>query len=172
MATLRIGSESDETSNHLLLQVLVVHLRAPLEFSPEPYWWGGRVNWVGGYFSKRVKAKRLDEIKTFSDELDPSLPAVVVGDFNEPSSSSRCLQYLERELNFRNLPKKSMNGLGILPKNSWSFKLGFLTLLSFDYDHIVYSKRYLRPVEDKADVGGDSGSDHRLVSAKLSFLPR
>lgn len=173
LATVRVPSSESSNSKQekdQILQVLIVHLRAPMEFSPEPYWWGGRVNWIGGFFSKRVKANRLDEIVTFSNALDPSLPAVIVGDFNEPSSSSGCTRYLEDNLGFLNLPKKAQCGLGIHAKNSWRVQLGFLTLLSFDYDHILFNKAHLEAVDNTAQVGGDSGSDHRLVSAKLSFL--
>lgn len=167
LATVRVPKRGG--NEDLLLQILIVHLRAPVQFSIEPYWWGGHVDWVGGYFSRDVKARRLNEIQTFAGALQRDVPFVVVGDFNERGSSSPCLNFLEERLGMMNLSKKSTAGC-CYTKNSWSFRLGGLTLLSFDYDNIVYCPRHLEPAEKFAFVHRDGGSDHRLVSTNFRFL--
>lgn len=158
--------------DHQLLQLLIVHLRAPVEFSEKGYWWGGHVNWVGGFFSREVKAERLHEIQTFAGALHTNLPTIILGDFNERGSSSPCLSYVEKEWEMKNLPKKATTGcLGSLhTKNSWRLELGGIPIISFDYDHIVYSYRYLESIDTVALVHGEGGSDHRLVSAKFRLL--
>jgi endonuclease/exonuclease/phosphatase family metal-dependent hydrolase len=166
LITISLPSLRDSPKQLRTLQLLTVHLRAPVEWSQKPYWWGGHANWVGGFFSERVQRLRLDEIETFSKALNPELPTLILGDFNERRNSSNCLNYL-RYLGFENIPKEGGSCFG--QKSSWCFEIGGLPLLCFDYDHIVYSKQYLEPADDVALVHKDGGSDHRLVSADFRF---
>ncbi|CAB9502810.1 expressed unknown protein [Seminavis robusta] len=179
--TLQIPTHQEPEHPFQTLQLLVVHLRAPVEISVEPYWWGGHANWIGGFFSQRVKQKRLHEMQTFASALDPSLPTVVVGDFNERRWNSPCLQYLTQDLGMVALDKVNKGGTwfgssfclgGRCCTNSWSFELcnGMIPLLALDYDHVVYSPGLLECVGNVATIHQDSrGSDHRLVSAEFQF---
>ena len=174
------------------LQLLNVHLRAPVEVSPhKPYWWGGHANWVGGYFSKRVKQRRLDEIQSFANALDPKMPAIILGDFNECGSKSPCLTYLKDGASeFTVLPKQAIStgfadqehtSTSIAPvsyisrcvschaNNSWRLTCCGRPVLSLDYDHIVISAHYLKALSPAMVHNSDSGSDHRMVSAILEF---
>mmetsp|Transcript_65565 Transcript_65565/g.77064 ORF Transcript_65565/g.77064 Transcript_65565/m.77064 type:complete len:313 (+) Transcript_65565:52-990(+) len=170
----------NEQTNFYMIQLLVVHLRASVEWSSEPYWWGGHADWIGGYLSKSVKRKRLNEIQTFGESLDPVLPTIVMGDFNEDLSSSPCLEYLKSGLGMAVLGKVNRGGwLGSENwfgrncfTNSWSFDPCFsIPLLAFDYDHIAYSPGLLECVDNVATIHQDSrGSDHRLVSASFRFV--
>jgi endonuclease/exonuclease/phosphatase family metal-dependent hydrolase len=158
----------DDNNRFRLLQLLIVHLRAPVEWRSKPYWWGGHANWIGGYFSKKVKGSRLNEIQTFLQALQPSLPTVIVGDFNECRNGG-CLQYL-KEQGYCNTPKAAdTRSWGFCETNSWSWKVGPVTLLSFDYDHIFFSHVSLESVNSVAMVHHDCGSDHCLVSARFQL---
>ena len=90
---------------------------------------------------------------------------MIVGDFNERKTGG-CIQFLESELGMYHLPKRG-NSMWCHSRNSWRLEVGGITLLSLDYDHIVYSPRFLEPIQQHAVVHGASGSDHRLVSAKF-----
>ena len=69
-------STSEMVNARRSLQLLIVHLRAPVEFAPKPYFWGGRANWVGGFFSERVKKDRLNEMQTFASALRADLVVI------------------------------------------------------------------------------------------------
>ena len=174
IVTIRVPSTlSNTTTKKRLVQLLIVHLRAPVIVSPEkPFWWGGHANWIGGYFSKQVQKERMNEIVTFISALQPDIPTIILGDFNERRTTSPCLQYLTN-LGYVNTSKSSMDGrFSCCPcrrKNTWSFEHGGIPLLGFDYDHIVYSKTHLEPIDGVAYIHKDGGSDHRLVSAHFQF---
>ena len=112
------NKEARERRRSQLVQLLIVHLRAPVVF--RAFNFGGGIrgwipDWISGYFSDAVKSKRLHEIQTFmnavygldeddndddkdNDDEDGSsslLPTIVLGDFNERRNNSNCIQYLE-----------------------------------------------------------------------------
>jgi endonuclease/exonuclease/phosphatase (EEP) superfamily protein YafD len=59
---------------HGPVQTLNVHLHPPVSDDG---------SWVKGYFT--TGSQRRDELLRFAETLDPALPTVVAGDFNEPS---------------------------------------------------------------------------------------
>lgn len=103
------------------VQVLDVHLRPPMSD-------GG--SWVAGYFSTRDV--RRDEIAAFWGAMDPDLPTVIAGDFNE-DADGRAIAYLaERGLRSA-LPQ-------VQPKANtwhWQTKVGMLRMM---LDHVVYGE--------------------------------
>src|SRR6185503_13723447 len=66
------------------LQVFNFHLRPPMSD-------GG--SWVVGYFSTRED--RLREMQYHLEAYDPSLPTIMLGDFNEERSNGKALALLE-----------------------------------------------------------------------------
>lgn len=125
------------------VQVLAVHLRPPVSD-------GGSV--VAGYFST-PKVRRA-EIEAFAATLDPALPTLVVGDFNEPEDGS-AVRFLARF------------GLqSVLPEfhpgaDTWRWTTSLGTVHS-QLDHIVYDDR-LAPLD--ARVVRTGRSDHWPVIA-------
>jgi len=67
------------------VQVLDVHLRPPMSD-------GG--SWAAGYFTTR--SVRREEIEDFWALLDPDLPTVVAGDFNE-NAKGKAVEFLEAQ---------------------------------------------------------------------------
>lgn len=124
------------------LQVLNVHLRPPLGD-------GGSV--VRGYFS--TKPIRQREIDAFAAALDPSIPSLVVGDFNE-HEGGRALKWLRDERGMRSaLPEFEPYA------TTWRWRTSVLTLRG-RYDHIVYDRR-LEPL--RVEVRRAGRSDHLPV---------
>lgn len=160
---------SSEQAAHLL-QLLIIHLRAPVIIAEKPYFWGSRANWIGGWFSVHVKKERMNELQTFVSELCSNLPTVILGDFNERRKISSCLQYLKK-LGFENAPKRTTIGsrFSCRGTTTWSLNMCGMPLLCLDYDHIVYSKNLLNLVNNTAYIHRAGGSDHCLVSAKFQF---
>ncbi len=123
------------------LQVLNLHLRPPVSD-------GGSV--LSGYFS--TPPIRESEMAQFHASLEPGLPTLVVGDFNE-GSGGRAIVYLA-ERGFRSaLPE--FEG----PQDTWRWQTSVGTVRS-QLDHIVYDER-LEPLEVKVLPYGRS--DHLPV---------
>lgn len=101
------------------VQALDVHLRPPMSD-------GG--SWVAGYFSTRDD--RREEIEAFWTALDPKLPTIVAGDFNE-DAQGRAIAFLGEQGLRSALPQ-------VQPRAKtwrWQTRLGKLRLM---LDHVVY----------------------------------
>lgn len=123
------------------LQVLNVHLRPQLSES-------GSV--VSGYFS--TPKIREEQIERYAKSLDPSLPTLVVGDFNE-GSGGQAIGYLSRR-GFRSaLPDFA----GSEP--TWRWPTSVMTVQQ-QLDHIVHDER-LDALDVRVLVAGRS--DHLPV---------
>jgi endonuclease/exonuclease/phosphatase (EEP) superfamily protein YafD len=131
------------------VQVLDVHLRPPMSD-------GG--SWVAGYFTTRDDRRK--EIEAFWSALDPELPTIVAGDFNE-DEKGRAIEFLaERGLRSA-LPQ-------VEPRAKtwrWQTKVGKLRLM---LDHVVYGPGLeLR----SAEVIDRGTSDHLPVLVVLGAAP-
>lgn len=120
------------------VQVLNVHLRPPLPPS--------------AYF--RTKAVRREEIRRAAGALDPALPALVCGDFNE--KDGKAVGWLESEGFTDALPE--FEGT-----ETWRGRV-YSVPLSDQLDHVLYS-RHLRCAS--ARVLKEGGSDHFPVAAVM-----
>jgi endonuclease/exonuclease/phosphatase family metal-dependent hydrolase len=99
---------------------------------------------------------RLAEIETYYPKLDPSLPTLVVGDFNE-NGRGGAIRFLE-DRGFRSaLPAAS----GAAPTWRWQTSLGEI---SEQLDHLVFDAR-LEVVDVRVVDGGRS--DHLPVVARV-----
>ena len=124
------------------VQVLNVHLRPPISSS-------GSV--VSGY--TRTPPVRQSEISRFASRLDPSLPTLIVGDFNEEERSGRALAWLRRRGIRSALPE-------FFPyAQTWRWRTSLLSLRR-RYDHLCYDRRLL-PL--RAEVRAAGRSDHLPV---------
>lgn len=121
------------------IQVLNVHLRPPMSD-------GG--SWVVGYFSTREN--RLEEIEHHLAALDPKLPTLIVGDFNEESDGLA-------------LRRLSQLGYGdataqFNPKQpTWRWTVSSSVTLRFQLDHILHDVHFV-PIASQIASSGDS--DH------------
>lgn len=103
------------------VQVLNVHLRPPMSD-------GG--SWVAGYFSTR--GVRRDEMEDFWALMDPKLPTVVAGDFNE-NAEGKAVGFLA-EQGLRSALAQ------VKPRAKtwrWQTRMGKIRAM---LDHIVYSE--------------------------------
>jgi vancomycin resistance protein VanJ len=101
------------------VQALDVHLRPPMSD-------GG--SWVAGYFTTRDD--RRAEIEAFWGALDPVLPTIIAGDFNE-DTEGRAIAFLSEQGLQSALPQ-------LEPRAKtwrWQTKLGPLRMM---LDHVVY----------------------------------
>jgi endonuclease/exonuclease/phosphatase (EEP) superfamily protein YafD len=101
------------------VQALDVHLRPPMSD-------GG--SWVAGYFTTRDD--RREEIAAFWPALDPKLPTIVAGDFNE-DAQGRAIAFLGERGLVSALPQ-------VDPRAKtwrWQTKLGKLRMM---LDHVAY----------------------------------
>lgn len=120
------------------IQVLNVHLRPPMSD-------GG--SWVVGYFSTREN--RLEEIEHHLAALDPKLPTLIVGDFNEESDGRALVRlaqlgYGDATAQFN--PKKP----------TWRWQTSTVTL-RFQLDHILHDVHFVPIASQIVEAGA---SDH------------
>ena len=101
------------------VQALDVHLRPPMSD-------GG--SWVAGYFSTRDD--RREEIAAFWSALDPALPTIVAGDFNE-DDNGRAIEFLADKGLRSALPQVDRRA----KTWRWETRLGPLRMM---LDHVVY----------------------------------
>lgn len=125
------------------VQALVVHLRPPVSDSG---------NWVSGYLG--TGPARRAEVEHFLGSLEPDLPTLIAGDFNEGTSGD-AVRALERRGLRTALPEFSPGA------RTWAWDVGALHL-SAQLDHIVYSA-HLEPLTSRVVAGGRS--DHQAVMA-------
>jgi endonuclease/exonuclease/phosphatase (EEP) superfamily protein YafD len=123
------------------LQVLSVHLRPAISN-------GGSA--VRGYFTTPPVRRR--EIETFAAALDPDIPTLVVGDFNE-HEGGQALRWLRGQGMRSALPEFSPYA------QTWRWQASVIRL-SGRYDHIVYDPR-LEPLN--VQVKRTGRSDHLPV---------
>jgi endonuclease/exonuclease/phosphatase (EEP) superfamily protein YafD len=129
------------------VQLLNVHLRPPVSDSG---------SWVVGQFSTR--SVRRAEIEGFWDAVDPDLPVVVVGDFNE-GADGQAIDFLG-EHGLRSALAQTASDADTW---HWRTRFGELTAM---LDHIVYDPRLSLL---QVSVDEDSGSDHYPVVADFSL---
>lgn len=120
------------------IQVLNVHLRPPMSD-------GG--SWVIGYFSTRES--RLQEIEAHARSLAPSLPTLVVGDFNE-EADGLAVQALAK----RGFVDAVATQHGNAP--TWHWPLRGITL-KFQLDHLMHDARLVATTSTIVAAGR---SDH------------
>ncbi len=129
------------------VQALDVHLRPPVSDSG---------SWLSGQFTTRKI--RAQEIEAFTEALDPDLPTIVAGDFNE-GEDGRAVQFLADKGMRSALPQVDPKAVTW----HWPLKLGELTSM---LDHIVYDARF---VLLRAEVLERGDSDHYPVVAELAL---
>jgi endonuclease/exonuclease/phosphatase family metal-dependent hydrolase len=120
------------------VQALDVHLRPPMSD-------GG--SWVAGYFSTRDV--RREEIEAFWGAIDPELPTVIAGDFNE-DAQGRAIAFLAEHGLRSALPQ-------VDPRAKtwrWQTKVGKLRMM---LDHVVYGPELELRAAEVMDRGT---SDH------------
>ena len=123
------------------LQVLSVHLRPPIS---------DRGSVASGYFMTPPVRRR--EIETFFTALDPQIPTLIVGDFNE-HEGGRALRWLRGRGMRSALPEFSPYA------QTWRWQTSMLSV-GGRYDHIVYDPR-LEPLS--VNVRRTGRSDHLPV---------
>lgn len=131
------------------VQVLDVHLRPPMSD-------GG--SWVAGYFTTRDD--RRAEIEAFWSALDPELPTIIAGDFNE-DEKGRAIAFLAEKGLRSALPQ-------VEPRAKtwrWQTKVG---KLRFMLDHVVYGPGLELRGAKVLDRGT---SDHLPVLVVLGAAP-
>jgi len=127
------------------VQVLNVHLRPPMSD-------GG--SWVAGFWSTR--SVRRDEMEDLWEHMDPELPTIVAGDFNE-NAKGKAVELLAQEGLVSALPQ-------LHPRATtwrWPTKVGEIHGM---LDHVMYSDR-LRL--QNARVVKEGNSDHFPVVVVL-----
>lgn len=132
------------------LQVLAVHLRPPVSD-------GGSV--VSGYFT--TPSIRAREIRDHFAALDPSLPTLVVGDFNE-GAGGRALVFLRERGIQSALPQFDT------PQDTWHWSTS-IGSIEMQLDHIAHDER-LEPLSVRVVPAGSS--DHWPVAGVFALAPR
>ena len=123
------------------IQVLNVHLRPPASDNG---------SFVSGYLTTPPVRER--EISTFVTALDPEMPTLIVGDFNE-GEHGRAVRWLTAHGYRSALPEFQPQA------KTWRWATSVGTLRG-DYDHLCYNDR-LRPLH--AEVRNAGQSDHLPV---------
>ncbi len=126
-----------------VVQTLNVHLRPPVSDSG---------SFVSGYFT--TPEIRLDEITSHSGLLDPDLPAIVAGDFNE-ADGGKAVSFLEQRGLSSVLPEFHPGA------NTWRWNTS-AGPVSAQLDHITYDDK-LTPLNSY--VVREGRSDHFPVVA-------
>jgi endonuclease/exonuclease/phosphatase (EEP) superfamily protein YafD len=124
------------------LQVLNVHLRPPVS---KP---GGFV--LGAFQTPGIRRHEISEFATY---LDPNLPTLIVGDFNE-NEYGRAVSWLEDHGYRSSLPEFSPNA------KTWRWPLTSYVSMRERYDHLCYNDL----LEPKSVTVENAGwSDHLPV---------
>jgi endonuclease/exonuclease/phosphatase family metal-dependent hydrolase len=112
-------------------------------------------SWVAGYFATRDVRRK--EIEAFWRALDPELPTLVAGDFNE-NAQGKAVAFLEEQGLLSALPQKWPHA----KTWQWETRVG---MLQAQLDHVVFGDDFqLVDVE----VRREGHSDHFPVLAVLS----
>lgn len=132
------------------LQVLDVHLRPPMSDSG---------SWVVGYFSTRED--REHEIAWHVSRLDPKLPTLVVGDFNEEGDGRAVTVVKDR--GFTDAIAQFAGAT-----RTWEWPVGRF-MLQFQLDHLLYDDRFVARAAGIVEAGR---SDHKPIWADLERVTR
>jgi endonuclease/exonuclease/phosphatase (EEP) superfamily protein YafD len=124
------------------IQVLNVHLHPPMSKSG---------SWVVGYFSTR--ADRLREIEYHVAALDPALPTLILGDFNE-ERTGLAIQRLVA-LGYADAIAEHQGD-----RRTWEWPIGGGVTLRFQLDHIMHDDHFIA-VTARIVEGGRS--DHKPI---------
>jgi len=130
------------------IQVLDVHLRPPMSDSG---------SWVVGYFSTREDRER--ELSSHAERLDPKLPTLIVGDFNEEADGravavAEGIGYIDAIAQFKGATR------------TWEWPVGRFTL-RFQLDHLMYDRRFVATAAGIIEAGR---SDHKPIWADLEVV--
>lgn len=126
------------------VQLLNVHLRPPVSDSG---------SFVSGYFS--TPKVREAEITAYRGRLDPKLPTIIAGDFNE-NAHGDAVEHLEEQGLRSVLPEYSPD------RDTWRWPTSFGTMKA-QLDHIIYDPKHYAPLT--AYVVEAGRSDHLPVVA-------
>ena len=133
------------------IQVLNVHLRPPMSD-------GG--SWVVGYFSTREV--RLKEIESHVAALDPKLPTLVVGDFNE-EVDGKAIGFLKD----RGFADAIHAHAGNKRTWEWPVSSGGSVTLRFQLDHIMHDDHFIAV---RAAIVEAGRSDHKPIWADFERM--
>jgi endonuclease/exonuclease/phosphatase (EEP) superfamily protein YafD len=125
------------------IQLVDVHLRPPMSD-------GG--SWIVGYWSTREVRER--EIVYHAAALDPKLPTIIAGDFNE-EGDGRAISYL-RDHGFHDAVAQFVG-----TKRTWEWPTSAMTL-KFQLDHILYDEHFVALSAAVLEAGR---SDHKPIVA-------
>lgn len=128
------------------LQFLNVHLKPPVKRG------GSRLR---GFLTS--SPERAREMTAYLRVLDPNLPTIIAGDFNE--ARGRVVEVIE-ESGFRSILNERNPRAA-----TWAWKVRGLWL-RLQLDHIAYGRRFV-PLD--VAVSDSSDSDHFLVAATLAL---
>lgn len=130
------------------VQLLDVHLKPPVS---------NEGSYVSGYFS--TPAERDEEMRAHAGLLDPTLPTIVAGDFNEQSGGGLAvLEEMGMRLATDDLPSGT---------KTWRWTIASVTLRQ-RFDHIVYDPQRFAVQAIRVDDAGRS--DHLPVVAELKLV--
>ena len=127
------------------IQILNLHLRPPMSD-------GG--SWVVGFWSTRET--RAQEIAWHMERLDPELPTLLVGDFNE-EGDGRAMRYAADRGYIDAIAQFAGK------RQTWQWPVGSLTI-RFQLDHILYDRRFMAIAGGIVDAGN---SDHKPIWADV-----
>jgi len=130
------------------IQILNLHLRPPMSD-------GG--SWIVGYWSTR--GGRLRELQHHLESLDPALPTLIAGDFNEEGDGLAV-----RHLTDRGYADAIATFRGNDP--TWSWPVGS-TSLRFQLDHLLHD---MHLVAVAADIVAAGRSDHLPIWADFERI--
>lgn len=102
------------------IQLLNVHLKPGLTKK-------GRIGWNAYFKADEIHIK---ELKQFTLDLNPNLPIILLGDFNE-NDKGKTMKWLQEELNFN-------DALSQFDKKSKTWRF---VILRGRYDHMFFNKR-------------------------------
>lgn len=128
------------------IQILNVHLRPPVTD-------GG--SWVMGFFTTR--GIREHELAWHLARLDPALPTLVVGDFNEEAGNGTAIK-IAAQAGFADAIAEHAG-----KTRTWEWEVGRLTL-RFQLDHVLYDRHFVVP---RAGIVEAGRSDHKPVWADV-----
>lgn len=131
------------------IQIVNVHLRPPMSDSG---------SWVVGFFSTREDRER--ELGWHLARIDPHMPTVVAGDFNE-ENDGRAMAVAER-LGYVDAIAQFGGAV-----RTWQWPVGGL-VLRFQLDHILYDARLTAVASGVIQAGR---SDHKPIWADIQRTP-
>ncbi|MDG1476959.1 MAG: endonuclease/exonuclease/phosphatase family protein [Vicingaceae bacterium] len=102
------------------LQILNVHLKPPLSDN----------GWIGWKASFKADIVHVEELKQFMKYVDPNLPTLILGDFNE-GDKKKALKWLKDENNFT-------DALPLFDKRTKTWRF---ILLRGRYDHLTFNNK-------------------------------